>query len=93
MKEEKVHPRLLVEKPAFHAPHKRKRIRTMNRKDFFKTGGRIFLLGGMAAAAGYLVVNKKVSANCSVSPACNSCGINTDCINPEVKTERGKKTP
>ena len=65
----------------------------MNRKEFFKTGGRILLLGGLTTSAGYLVVNKKVSASCVISPACNNCAIYTDCISPEVKTEREKETP
>ncbi len=65
----------------------------MNRKEFFKTGGRLILLGGITATAGYLVVNKKVSLSCSVSPACTSCVIYSDCVNPEVKTDRENKTP
>ena len=64
----------------------------MNRKEFFKTGGRFLLLGGLTATVGYLVVNKKVSANCTVSPTCNNCGIYTNCVAPEVKDER-EKTP
>ena len=51
------------------------------------------MLGGITATAGYLVVNKKVSINCSVSPACTSCVIYSDCVNPEVKTDRENKTP
>ena len=50
------------------------------------------MLGGLTASAGYLVVNKKVSANCTISPTCKSCGIYSDCINPNVKIER-EKTP
>ncbi len=65
----------------------------MNRKEFFKTGGRFLILGGLAASVGYLIVNKKVSASCTVSPTCNNCGIYTDCVSPEVKTEREKETP
>lgn len=60
----------------------------MNRKEFFKTAGRFFLLGGITASAGYLVVNKKVTANCSVSPTCKNCGKLSACENPEVKEER-----
>ncbi len=94
MKRKKVHPGSLFEKPAFYAPHTERIIRTMNRKDFFITGGRLILLGGIAASTGYLIVNNKVSASCDVSPACNSCGIAANCINPEVKTAREKeKTP
>ena len=62
----------------------------MKRKEFIKTTGRLLLLGGITASAGYLVVNKKVSAACSVSPTCKNCGKISACINPEVKEERGE---
>lgn len=48
------------------------------------------LLGGITASAGYLIVNKKVSATCSVSPTCKNCGKVSACINPDVKEERGE---
>ncbi len=48
------------------------------------------LLGGITASAGYLVVNKKVSAACSVSPTCKNCGKVSACVNPEVNQERGE---
>ena len=51
----------------------------MNRKEFFKTTGRLLILGGMAASSTYLLVNKKVSATCSVSPTCNNCGKVSKC--------------
>jgi len=60
----------------------------MNRKDFIKTSGRFLLLGGIAASTGYLVVNKKVTASCSVSPACKDCSKLAKCEKPEVKKER-----
>ncbi len=64
----------------------------MNRKEFFKTGGRLLILGGITLSAGYLLVNNKVSASCSVSPTCKNCGKISNCENPEVKKERdGKK--
>jgi hypothetical protein len=63
----------------------------MNRKEFFKTTGRLMILGGIAASAGYLVVSKKVSASCSVSPSCKNCGKVSNCVNPEVKEERDGK--
>jgi hypothetical protein len=70
----------------------------MNRKEFFNTAGRILILGGIATSAGYLVVNNKVTASCSVSPTCKSCSKITNCENPEIKKERGEteseiKTP
>ncbi|MFW6277628.1 MAG: hypothetical protein ACOC1J_03065 [Prolixibacteraceae bacterium] len=60
----------------------------MNRKDFIKTGGRLILLGGITASAGYLVLNKQVTATCTVSPTCKDCGKLTDCEKPEIKEER-----
>lgn len=63
----------------------------MNRKDFFKTGGRLLILGGITASAGFLIVNNKVSANCSVSPTCKSCKKISNCENPKVKEERDGK--
>jgi hypothetical protein len=64
----------------------------MNRKDFIKTTGRILILGGMAASTGYLVVNKKVDATCSVSPTCQKCGKFSNCELPQAKeVADGKK--
>jgi hypothetical protein len=62
----------------------------MKRKEFIRTTGRLLLLGGITASAGYLVVNKKVSAACSVSPTCKNCGKVSACVNPDVKEERGE---
>ena len=56
----------------------------MNRKEFFKTGGRILILGAMAATTGYLVVNEKVDTTCSVSPACRKCGQFVKCELPQA---------
>jgi hypothetical protein len=62
----------------------------MKRKEFIRTTGRLLLLGGITASAGYLVVNKKVSPACSVSPTCKNCGKVSACVNPDVKEERGE---
>jgi positive regulator of sigma E activity len=63
----------------------------MNRKDFFRTGGRLLLLGGITTSAGYLLVNKKVTASCSVSPACNNCGEFSKCELPQAKEVKDGK--
>ncbi|MCK5730721.1 MAG: hypothetical protein KAH68_06585 [Draconibacterium sp.] len=63
----------------------------MNRKEFFKTSGRLLILGGITASAGYLIANNKVTASCSVSPTCNTCGKSSNCENPDVKEERNGK--
>jgi hypothetical protein len=57
----------------------------MNRKEFFTTAGRLLILGGITASAGYLVVNNKVTASCSVSPTCKSCGKFSKCELPQAK--------
>ena len=62
----------------------------MNRKDFFNTAGRLFILGGITASAGYLVLNNKVTASCSVSPTCNSCGKFSKCDLPQAKETKVK---
>ena len=64
----------------------------MNRKEFIKTGGRLLMLGGISASAGYLILNNKVTASCSVSPTCNNCGKYSKCELPQAKEEKdGKK--
>lgn len=73
------------EKLASHAPKNEKRNRTMDRKNFFTTAGRLLLLGGMAASAGYLVLNRKVSATCTESPTCKNCGKFVKCELPQAK--------
>jgi len=80
-----VHPPRNFEKPANHAPQNEKQNRTMNRKDFFTTAGRLLILGGITASAGYLVVNNKVTASCSISPTCNNCGNFSKCELPQAK--------
>lgn len=57
----------------------------MNRKDFFRTTGRLFMLGGITAATGYLVVQKKVDTTCSVAPGCQKCGKFSTCELPQAK--------
>jgi hypothetical protein len=80
-----VHSRLQIEKPANYAPKNEKLIRIMDRKNFFTTAGRLLLLGGMAASAGYLVLNRKVSATCTESPTCKNCGKFAKCELPQAK--------
>ncbi|WP_340110856.1 hypothetical protein [Maribellus mangrovi] len=63
----------------------------MDRKKFIQTGGRLLLLGGFAAASGYLVMNKKVSATCSVSPTCENCGKFSKCELPQAKEVKDGK--
>jgi hypothetical protein len=65
----------------------------MNRKEFFKTGGRILILGAMAATTGYLVVNEKVDTTCAVSPACQKCGQFAKCELPQaIETKQAQQS-
>jgi len=57
----------------------------MKRKDFIKTTSRLLILGGITASTGYLLVNKKVTANCTVSPTCKNCGKFDKCELPQAK--------
>jgi hypothetical protein len=63
----------------------------MNRKEFFNTAGRILILGGISASAGYLVLANKVSASCSVSSTCKSCGKFSKCELPQAKEVKDGK--
>jgi hypothetical protein len=63
----------------------------MDRKEFFKTAGRLLILGGITASAGYLVLNNKVTASCSVSPTCKSCGEFSKCELPQAKEVKNGK--
>ena len=63
----------------------------MNRKAFILTGGRLIILGGIAASAGYLIANNKVDASCTVSSSCEKCNRLSGCNLPqaeEVKDEQ-----
>lgn len=64
----------------------------MDRKEFLKTGGRLMLLGGIAASTGYLFLNNRVDAKCTVSSTCVNCGKFSKCELPQVKEVKdGKK--
>jgi hypothetical protein len=63
----------------------------MKRKEFIKTTCRLMLLGGMAVSSGYLIVNNKVTAKCSVSPTCDKCGKFSGCKLPQAKELKNAK--
>lgn len=62
----------------------------MNRKEFFKTAGRIFLLGGIGAATGYLVVQQKVDVCANTGP-CRRCRDFAGCELPPAKEVRDER--
>lgn len=47
----------------------------MERREFFRKGGRLLLLSGMAAGSAYLVINGQVekTGTCKVASHCNGC--------------------
>ena len=49
------------------------------------------MLGGVTAATGYLVLNKKISATCSVSPSCENCGRFQKCELPQADQVKNQK--
>jgi hypothetical protein len=63
----------------------------MDRKEFFTAAGRLLIIGGITASAGYLVLNNKVTASCSESPTCNSCGKFSKCELPQAKDVKNGK--
>jgi len=53
---------------------------------------RLLILGGITTSAGYLILNKKVTANCSVSPTCENCDKFSKCGLPQAEeVKNGEK--
>ncbi len=64
----------------------------MDRRNFFKSGGRLFLLGGMAAFTGYLAVNGQVEkrGTCKIASHCKGCTKLTACSDEQATGYRKK---
>jgi hypothetical protein len=60
----------------------------MKREEFIRTGGRILILGAMAALTTWLTVRRDPDTDCSVSPACKNCSKVSDCELPQAEKER-----
>lgn len=62
----------------------------MNRKDFFKQGGRLAILSGIGLVSVFLAYNQKIVTlkNCSVTPQCKNCGKYAQCELPQANKER-----
>lgn len=47
----------------------------MDRRNFFRSGGRVLILGGLAAGATFLAVNGQIkdTGTCGVASQCNGC--------------------
>lgn len=62
----------------------------MNRKDFFKHGGRWAILSGIGMLSAFLAYNQKIATpeNCSVAPQCKNCGKYAQCTLPQANKEK-----
>jgi len=62
----------------------------MNRKDFFKQGGRLAILSGIGIMSAILAYNQKIETpeNCSVAPQCKYCGKFNQCTLPQADKEK-----
>jgi hypothetical protein len=63
-----------------------KKYKTMERREFFRKGGRLLLLSGMAAGSAYLVINGQVekSGFCKVASHCKGCSKLTGCVEEQA---------
>ncbi len=62
----------------------------MNRKDFFKQGGRWAILSGFGLIGAFLSYQRKIviPENCLVSPLCKNCGKFAQCELPQANKEK-----
>lgn len=62
----------------------------MNRKDFFKQGGRWVILSGIGLLSAFLAYNQKIEnpENCIDAPQCKNCRKLAQCKLPQANKER-----
>lgn len=58
----------------------------MNRKDFFRQGGRWIILSGIGLLSAFLITEQKVVTpdNCTAGPLCKNCGKYAKCELPQA---------
>jgi hypothetical protein len=58
----------------------------MNRKDFFRKGGRLTILTGIGILSAFLAYDQKIETpeNCTVAPQCKGCGKLSQCTLPQA---------
>ena len=62
----------------------------MDRKDFFRKGGRWAIVSAFGLLSGFLAYHQKIvtPGNCSVAPTCKNCGKFAQCDLPQaIKTK------
>jgi len=62
----------------------------MNRKDFFKCGGRWVILSGIGVFSTCLAYNNKIETpdKCKVAPQCDNCARFVHCKFPQAYKEK-----
>ena len=60
----------------------------MKRDEFIRTGGRLVIMGAMAAFIVWIMTRKHPETSCSVSPACKGCSKFSDCELPQAEKKR-----
>ena len=62
----------------------------MNRKDFFRKGGRLIILTGIGLLSAFLAYDQKIETpeNCTVAPQCKGCGKLSQCTLPQADKVR-----
>jgi hypothetical protein len=58
----------------------------MDRRNFLRNGGRLLMLGGMAAGTGWLVSRGQVGkpGSCSIASRCNGCSKLSGCSDDQA---------
>jgi len=61
----------------------------MNRKEFFKQGGRWIILSGIGLMTAFLAANHKIvsAEECQVASQCKNCGKYGRCELPQAKKQ------
>ena len=64
----------------------------MVRREFFLKAGRLMMLGGLTAAAAYLVTERKVtlSAQCGLAQNCTGCSRYSGCSEPQARNYKSE---
>jgi hypothetical protein len=68
-------------------------IKLMNRRDFFRQGGRWVILSGIGLMTAFLAANHKIvnAEECTVSTVCKNCGKFGRCELPQAKKQLNGK--
>lgn len=65
----------------------------MNRREFIRKAGRTFILGGIVAGSGYLLLKPQSGEQCDLDFICKNCKQNKTCTLPEAESFNKKNEP